>query len=129
MPLSERRPLTLAVVREHDELIGARSLLRCGLQHADEVVQPFEGGERLRPRRAGMVGDLVIVGEVAEDGGCPSDHLLDDESGVEVPQQHVRDRAKQDVGPVSVDPRLHRTTTLAPALVPLLDDLPQGEHE
>ena len=67
VPLAERRPLALAVVREDDELIGPRGLLGCGLQHADEVVQPGERGQRLRPGRAGVVGDLVVVGEVAVD--------------------------------------------------------------
>ena len=129
VPLPEGGALALAVVREDDELIRPRGVRRRRLQHPDEVVEAGQRGQRLRPGRTGVVGDLVVVGEVAVQRRGPGHHLLDDQPGVEVAQQHVRDGPQQHVGAVPVDPGLHVAALLSPGLVQLLEHLPHRQHQ
>ena len=129
VPLPEGGALALAVVREDDELIGPWGVRGRHLQHPDEVVEAGQRGQRLRPGRTGVVGDLVVVGEVAVERRGPGHHLLDDQPGVEVAQQHVRDGPEEHVGAVPVDPGLHVAALLSPGLVQLLEHLPHRQHE
>ncbi|GMA26433.1 hypothetical protein GCM10025864_41920 [Luteimicrobium album] len=119
----------LAVVGEHDDVVGPRGLPAELLEQPDDAVEALERAQRLGPQRARVVGDLVVVDEVHEDHGRPLHHLLGDERRVEVAQQHVGDRAQGRVGAQARDARLDAPRRLLPALVQLLDELADREQQ
>ena len=78
-PLLEGGAVALAVIGEHDELIAARSAPRQAQQSADGGVDRRRCGERLGARGPGVVGNLVVAGEIHVDRGSAVGHLLGDE--------------------------------------------------
>ena len=95
--LRERRALALAVVGERPRSrSGGAAPCREPLQRAEHPVEALQRPHRLGPGRAGVVGDLVVVDEVAVDRPGrrgPSARRSSDD--VEVAQQHVGDRPQQ----------------------------------
>ena len=129
VPLEERRSLALTVVGQYDDLVRVRQRVDDPLQRAEHAVEAFERLQRLGPGRSGVVGDLVVVDEVAVDDRGALDQLVGDQRDVQIAQQHVGDRAQEDVRAAAVDPRDQVAPALPPGLVQLLDHLADAEHQ
>ena len=123
--LQERRPLTLAVVADQDDVVRARRSTRRRelLQAFQHRVEPSQGVHRLGSDDARVVRDLVVVDEVDVDRLGPRHHRLDDQCDVEVAQEDVGDPAQGDVGAVAADAGLHIEPFLPAGLEHLLAHL------
>ena len=77
------------MIGQDDELVRTGRILGGLCQRADRGVDPVERLERLDPLRAAVMGELVVVGEVAVDDVRAAIHLLDDQRRVHVAQQDV----------------------------------------
>ena len=105
-----------------------RLLGRLG-QGADGGIDAVERLERLDPLRAAMVGELVIVCEVGVDDVRAAVHLLDDQRGVDVAQQHVARRTHPRVLQAAMHLRLYAGASRAPRLEALLEELAEEHRE
>ena len=92
--LREHRAGALPVVGEHDEAIRPRRVRGGPLDDPDDLVQPRDGIAGFDPVGPGVMGDLVVIDEVHVDRGGAAPHLLDDERGAEMTQEHVRRRSR-----------------------------------
>lgn len=86
------------MIGNHDYLVGIRPVLGHPLQAPDDAIEPLKGGERFRAGRAGVVGNLVVVHEIAVDGWGAATHLFGDEDRVQLAKQDVSRGSQSDVG-------------------------------
>ena len=73
--LEEGGALGLAVVREHDDLVGAGRVAPGALDAAELLVELAQGLERVGALEARVVGDLVVGGEGRVDRGAAGHHV------------------------------------------------------
>ena len=73
--LAERPALALAVIGEHDQVVGARRLLDGALQPRELGVVLLQHGERIGLLDPGVVGDLVVADEGRVDDRDPLDDV------------------------------------------------------
>ena len=90
--LQEGRALRLAVVGEHDDLVGARGVLPGALDAPELLVELAQHLHRVRALEAGVVGDLVVAGEARVDRGHAHHHVADDAVHGEVAHEHGQAR-------------------------------------
>ena len=121
VPPCEHRARALPVVGQHDEAIWPRRIRSRLPYDPDDPVEARDRIARFHAIGSGVVRDLVVVGKVHIDRGGAAPHLLDDERGAEMTQDHVRRRSREGIGKGA------RTMRLGPCrgtgLHELLDDL------
>ena len=86
------------MVGQDHEVVGPRRVLGGASEAAQRPIDAVERLEALRPLRAAVMGDLVVVGVRDVDRGRASEHLLDHQAGDERPEHDVRHRAQRRVG-------------------------------
>ena len=115
------------MVGKHDEPIAARGVGRRLLEHRDDPIHPPQRVNGFDAVDARVVRDLVVIDEVDVDHGRASVHLLDDEGGGEVPQEHVGRGARERIRERARS--AERATSCACRLHDLLGDLADREHD
>ena len=123
----EGRALRLAVIGQHDELVGPRRV-RDGRPDAGELaVDLTQHGQRVVALDPRVVRDLVVGEEGRVDDGPPGHHVADDGGDLQVALHHRRPRAHERVHARARDPRLHVVADLARGGAALADVV--GERE
>ena len=127
--LPERRALGLAVVGEHDDLVGPRRVAARALDHPEALVELAQRLERVGALEARVVGDLVVAGERRVDRGHAAEHVLQDREHDEVAHEDAHPGAQQRIDAAAVAARAHVAPALARRGDQLEHDLPEHEHE
>ncbi len=127
--LLEGRALGLAVVGEHDDLVGPRGVLP-GARDAPELLvelaQDLHGVRALETR---VVGHLVVAGEAGVDRGHAHHHVADDAVHGEVAHEDGETRAHERVAERAVAARVHVAASLPGRAGQLQRHLVEEEHE
>ncbi len=127
--LEEGGPLGLAVVREHDDLVGPGRVAPGALDAAELLVELAQRLEGVGALEAGVVGDLVVRGEGRVDGGAAGHHVGQHAVDDQVAHGHAHRRPQQRVDAAPVAARAHVAPDRADRGRPLQDDLPDDEHQ
>ena len=126
--LAERRALRLAVVGEHDQVVGARGACVVARSRRASWRRGGEHGERVGLADAGVVGDLVVADERRIAHGDALDDVRHQQRRHQV-AHHDRDHgADQRVGAAALDV-LRAAAALAPGGAALFDDVGERQHE
>ncbi len=111
--LLERGALRLAVVGEHDDLVGTRGILASARDPAELLVDLAQHLHRVGALEPGMVGDLVVAGEARVDSRDAVHHVADDAVDREVPDEDGQAGADERVAERTVTARSHVAAALA----------------
>lgn len=104
--LPEGLPLRLAVVGQHDEPIGARSVASGRCYSGDLAIHLAQNGERVWTLDARVVRDFVVGQERGVDHGPPGQHVSHDRGDLEVELDHGGKCAHEGVLARTVDARV-----------------------
>ncbi len=127
--LLERRPLRLAVIGEHDDLVRAGCVAASTVDPGELLVELPERLERVGPLQPGVVGHLVVAGEGRVDRGPSPHHVGQDAEDDEVAHDHAHRAAQERVDPAPVSARVDVPPDRSQRRGPLEDDLPEEEDE
>ena len=100
--LLEGRALGLAVVGEHDDLVGARSEPPRPGDAVELLVELAQGLHRVRPLQARVVRDLVVAREGGVDRGAAPHHVGQHAVDDQVADDHAHRRAQERVDAAAV---------------------------
>ena len=127
--LLERRALRLPVVREHDDLVGARRVAQRALDAAELLVELAQRLQRVRPLEPRVVRDLVVARERGVDGRAAAHHVREHAVHDQVADDHAHRAAQERVDAAAVASRAHVAADRAERSRPFEDDLPPEQDE
>ncbi len=127
--LLEGRALRLAVVGEHDDLVGARGVLPGARDAPELLVELAQHLHGVRALEARVVRHLVVAGEAGVDGGHAHHHVADDAVHGEVAHEDGETGAHERVAERAVAARLHVPAPLPGRAGQLQRHLVEEEHE
>ncbi len=127
--LLEGRSLRLPVVREHDDLVGARRVPARAVDPPELLVELAQRLERVRALEARVVRHLVVAGERRVDRRSTLEHVGQDAVHDQVADDDAHRGAHERVDAAAMTSRTNVAADRAQGRGPLEAELPEEEDE
>src|SRR5262245_38891926 len=114
IPLPERRALTLPMVRENDEVVGAWRACRRAFERREELIQRRQCFERIGAVDPRVMRDLVVAEQRCVDRREAVEHISDERESRRFLQEYGAPGPNQRVAEGTPDAWLHVPYTLLP---------------
>ena len=117
------------MIGQDDEAVGTRNVFSRLDDRGERCVDAIQRLKRLDTLRSGVMGNLVVIGEVRIDDVRAAVHLLDDEGDVHVAEEHVARGAHPRVLEVPVQAWNDARAPRSAVLDALGDELTEEQRE
>ena len=117
------------MIGQDDEAVGTRNVFSRLDDRGERCVDAIQRLKRLDTLRSGVMGNLVVIGEVRIDDVRAAVHLLDDEGDVHVAEEHVARGAHPRVLEVPVQTWNDARAPRSAVLDALGDELTEEQRE